>query len=164
MTRFIFLVTFLLLNLASLAQKTGSAQNDSLLHLSGKIIRTSLYQGGAEVPEEMAHKMLVSNTSFLLVRSDDTDSKPIVISKITTNEDGEFDIKVEPGFYGILEIDEKPRKGSFLPLGYSNYGEHEYSSSYWEIEGFTKCIEVSTSDVTDITIYNHQRSGCLDCP
>ncbi len=130
--------------------------------LSGQLRWHNFHQGGMEQIYDTT-TYVYANQKLSVVQYIDSTRKSKVVSKILTDADGNFSIKLPPGKYGFITTDEKPEKGQFLPAPISNGSEWQSHTVNWKAN-FDHPIDLFNSDQTGILLVRYERSICYTCP
>lgn len=144
--------------------KNDSKDNTKMYNLSGVIYLSNIHLGGAG-----EHKTIypLQNLELLVVRITDTTLVPTIVTKITTNSEGEFRIKLPNGNYGFINMeDEKDLKnGQYLPAAtsFNARDSMEITTITWEIKP-NGPIQIKNKNIMDVIITSHKRFICYDCP
>lgn len=110
MKKLLFSITILLLVSCGVLRS-----NKSTFTLRGTISVEEPYCGGAEPTEEQAKGGLkpIVNSTYYLKKSKTNDPTVIAEQVFTTDENGDFSIKIEPGLYAVLHPDKLMNFGEF---------------------------------------------------
>lgn len=162
----IFQILFLLLNLQISGNEriTSSEKNSAKKEftLYGKIMQTNQHQGGMYNPQEPIPYPM-NDLVLKVIRIDDPNKTPIVVGQVQSDVNGRFEIKLPPGKYGFIGVNENPVKGQFLPAAFVKTEDFYQSSSSWT-SNLPVPIEIKDQDIIGLHIINHRSSICMLCP
>lgn len=160
----LYLLNLVFLSLSSFALCQGScklfAKSERQFKLQIQVNYTAFYQGGVEQVEKEPVQFPFANADLIVVRWKGADVSPEKIQRVTSDENGLVEIKLEAGSYGIIGVDDKMTTGQYMPLTVHSGNDFESHSSVWEIST-NGPIEIS--DETKVVLVNHRRSICCLC-
>lgn len=146
------------------------SQGEPLYTMSGNFYQSSVTRGGGAAYWEdldMVYPNLkpMANRKLVIVRFNDSDSVPTIYSEVTSDSTGYFEILLSSGKYGFIEVSDQSAvlPGQYLPKSYSSIMNHMSYSSSWEIST-NGPVDLTKGSKSDIILYHHSSSYCIDCP
>lgn len=133
--------------------------------LSGKIMYTSFYQGGAPRPEAYLQEYPLANFTIAVVAYSNADVKPKFVKKITTDEKGVFTIDLPNGTYGFVGVDELDNlnPGQWLPSATQKQNDHNWYSTSWTLQGGGPIL-IDNNNRSNVHLICNKSTTCMRCP
>ncbi len=142
--------------------------------VSGKVQLVSYYQGGAPLPPEMMSPKPLPNTKLYVVQYYGAEEKTKVVSSITSDKNGDYEVKLPPGQYGFVLSKDEVNTGIYLPgmkvtkkdstvnvNDLLNAGEAH--QDYW-ILSTNGPFEVVNKDLYNVDLTHYNVTICYMCP
>ena len=132
-------------------------------NLSGTMFYTTSYQGGAARSVEFPNPVPLGNFTLNVIRIDKDGALPRVVTRVTSDEKGNFSINLSPNIYGFAGVADSLMVGQYLPAIVQSGDIAEYFTSSWEIST-GGVIDLRTMAVQGITLTQHNQTTCGICP
>ena len=131
--------------------------------LSGTIQGTYFSQGGVERENVPLIPTVLKGVTLRIIRLDDPDSLPKVVGGITSDDSGNFSIKLPAGKYGFAGKDDELVRGQCFPLSSKSGDQFSYHTTSWESE--MDCpIDLTQGSVQGVVLIRHESNICGLCP
>lgn len=133
--------------------------------VSGEVKYSSFYQGGVDQGDIIPELFPLRNQEFILVRLDSLNGKPRKVDQVMTDNEGKFNLKLEPGIYGFV-LKENLRDlqlGQFTPTIEHSGGNGLSSTVRWDFIGLSPIV-VKNEAVVNIQLLRHTSTICYECP
>lgn len=136
--------------------------------VSGKIQQLSYSEGGMEIDPSELNPLPLGNTDLYVVQYLGIKEKSIIVTQISSDENGNYKVKLPPGNYGFVQDKSEIHRGTFLPQG-DNYGKNldlndDFGyQDYWELNTLQP-FQVDSTDISNINITHYSVSICYTCP
>lgn len=140
-----------------------------LYTVTGTIQMVSYSQGGMELPPSEMMPQPLPNKHLYVVQYFGTKEKSIIITKFTSDKNGNYEVQLPPGKYGFIQDKSELKRGVFLPgMNDNKSNEDEILQDfahhdYWELNTL-QAFEVTNIDMSNVNLTHYSISICYTCP